>query len=253
MTKRIRMKYLDYVLFLAILLAPVMAADAAPVLIHQYGFNGSGVTDSVGSANGTLYGGATVSGGVLTLDGVNDFVQFATLIIPSSGSYSVALRAQELTHFNRYVEFISQGVVSGSSFYIGYDPTGQMRLGDYYMYTGASFPNDGKYHMYAAVVDAVSNTTSLYIDGTLLATKNSAITSNSNPFGYTKLGQQFSPYYYYEFFAGNIDDVRVYSGALSASDVGILNSTSVPEPGAMLLLGSGLLGLVAMGRKKFRK
>ena len=45
MIKRIRKKCLGYVLFFALLLALVMAADAASVLIHQYDFNGSGVTD----------------------------------------------------------------------------------------------------------------------------------------------------------------------------------------------------------------
>ena len=38
-----------------------------------------------------------------------------------------------------------------------------------------------------------------------------------------------------------------------ASDVNVRVYGQVPEPGTLILLGSGLLGLVAAGRKKFRK
>ncbi len=38
-----------------------------------------------------------------------------------------------------------------------------------------------------------------------------------------------------------------------ASDVNVRVYGQVPEPGTLLLLGSGLLGLVGVGRKKFRK
>ena len=227
-------------------------ADAAVTLLHQYDFQ-NGVTDLVGSANGTLINGATVSGGKLTLDGTDDYAQFATWIVPFTGSYSVALRAQEITHPNNsYVELISQGVGSWTSFYLGYNTGGTIRLTDNFG-TGVLFPTDGKYHMYVAVVDADSNTSKLYIDGELRATKGSAITSSaSSTGGYTRLGQQFSNIYD-EYFAGNIDDVSIYSGALIASEVGNLNNTPVPEPGTMMLLGSGLVGLAGYGRRLFKK
>lgn len=42
-------------------------------LVHQWTFNDGTANDSVGTNHGTLYNGATVSGGQLRLDGVNDY------------------------------------------------------------------------------------------------------------------------------------------------------------------------------------
>src|SRR5881628_3912518 len=47
---------------------PIQAA-----LIHRYSFAGD-ATDSVGTAHGTLVGGATVSNGQVVLDGVDGYV-----------------------------------------------------------------------------------------------------------------------------------------------------------------------------------
>ena len=59
-------------------------------LIHHYDFT-SGVNDTVGGSNGVLVNGASVSGGALNLDGIDDYVQFSSHIVPTSGSYTVAL------------------------------------------------------------------------------------------------------------------------------------------------------------------
>ena len=100
---------------LASLSAATQAPAPAQTLLRNYAFN-LDATDSAGSANGTLIGGANISGGSLNLDGINSFAQFTTKIVPSSGSYSVVLSAQETGRQGNYVEFISQGYSGGRDF-----------------------------------------------------------------------------------------------------------------------------------------
>ncbi len=43
--------------------------------LHHYTFDGAGVTDLVGSADGTLFGGATNSSGMLALNGTTAYAR----------------------------------------------------------------------------------------------------------------------------------------------------------------------------------
>jgi hypothetical protein len=74
------------VAWLLVVATPSARAD----VVHHYPFTVD-AADVVGGADGTLMDGAVVSGGVLTLDGTNDFVQIGQHIVPTSGSYTVAM------------------------------------------------------------------------------------------------------------------------------------------------------------------
>jgi hypothetical protein len=215
---------IETVVTIWLLLAVETYADMS--LIHHYTFDGVGVVDSAGSADGTLMGGATVGSGVLTLDGIDDYVQFAEKLIPTSGSFSLAFRAQELSAFTTYAEIISQGQRYGG-FYVGYDPWHNVRVGDDWMSTGVPFPSDGDFHLYGVTKSDAD--TRLYIDGRLVATLPWPIgmISAGND---TRLGRQFDYEGSPEFFHGNIDELWIYRGTPAV----------VPVPGACLLAVLGL-------------
>jgi hypothetical protein len=223
--------------------ALAISANAA-TLIHSYTFD-TNANDGTGSANGTLNGAASVSGGVLHLNGNPDFLQFGTGLIPGAGSFSVLISAQLDTALpsGLYIELISQE----GQFYLGPTAgTGIIRIGDAWSSTGIAYPNDGAWHTFGVVSDVGGNTTSLYIDGIFRASRAGATNPPSGPTG-TRLGRQYGPHA--EYFDGRMDDFRVYSDALTAGEVFTLsNGSAVPEPWTMALTGAGLI-VVGLGRK----
>jgi hypothetical protein len=219
----------------------------AQTLIHDYEFNGSGVTDSVGGVNGTLFGDATVSGGYLHLDGDGDYAQLDGAIFPSAGTdFSVYFaytghNAQPGT----YTEVVSQ---DGGSFYIGTDPGGNIRVSDAFG-VGTAFPTGGDHAF--LMTNSTINGTRLYIDGSLVFSSGGTVASSPYGGSIARFGRQYGGWG--EYFQGGIDAVRVFDGVASWEQASA-NVGAVPEPASWTLMlgGFGLAGLSLRGTRRKR-
>ena len=233
---------------MAALSAGVPSANAA--LVHLYTFSGPTVLDSVGGVNGTLIGGALIAGGALSVDGNGDYAELAGKIIPGAGDFTVSLKAQARRLVSGHVELISQGQ-SGSGFYIGYNPSGIIRITDFGMSTTIAYPTDGAFHTFTLSVGAGSSG-SFYIDGVLQGIHTVARGSTGTN---TRFGEQFEPWD--EYFDGLIDDVAVYDTALDAAAVMAIarngpapGPAPVPEPGTLALLATAFGAMAFKPKKK---
>jgi len=216
-----------------VLLSSAHTAKAA-VLLHEYTFDGAGVIDNVGGQNGTLVNGATVSGGVLSLNGASQFAEFGTKLIPGgAGGFSITMDAKETAPSGTFVELISQGFAFAPGFYLGHDAAGNFRFGDQINSTSVAYPTDNAEHAFA-ITSGISGTI-FYIDSSVVFTSATQLlmpTGGTN----TRLGAQYDSFG--EYFNGTIDNVRIYDGVLTASEV-----TGVPTPATMALFVVGLVGL----------
>ncbi|GGE21604.1 hypothetical protein GCM10011360_07720 [Primorskyibacter flagellatus] len=242
-------------LFLAI--SSVAALSVSPVaaatLLHSYDFEGSGVMDGTGSVHGTLFGGATVAGGYLVLDGIDGYAELDGGIVPDSGDFSVAIRARQDSVQSGYFELISEpdnysGI--GQNFYIGGGETGEFRLGDQtHPGIGVDFPTDLLFHTYV-LTSSLTEGTKLYLDGLLVY---SDLDPTFSPIGTnTRFGRQYGGNQ--EYFHGVIDDIRIYSGVLTPEEAmefpEPLPTPAVPVPAGLPLLVSALGLAAGLTRRK---
>ncbi|MGC8477289.1 MAG: LamG-like jellyroll fold domain-containing protein [Acetobacteraceae bacterium] len=219
-------------------IALVAPLRARATLLHQYNFNGS-VTDQVGTMNGTLEGGATASGGSLTLNGTFAYAQLSGYAIPS-GDFSITFDATiAAIRTSNYAEMISQGSSGAPGFYIGITPgpNSSFRLGDNLTGTSVATPTDGKQHSYE-LISSAANGTQFFIDGTKVFTSTTQATAPQSGTD-TRIGNQFSPYN--EFLDGSISNLSIYSG---------LPSAAVPEPSGLALLAGGVVLLTLLPRRR---
>lgn len=243
-------------LTLALLAAVFVAGNArAATLIHSYDF-ATGVTDSVGGQNGVLFNGAAVQGHALVTDGVNDYAEFASQIVPNSGSFSVAFWVNQASRSGTFTEIISQATSGGPGFYLGHNPSGVIRVTDTHTNTGVQFGALNTWMQFTLSVDPTAGT-KLYRDGGLIFSAAGGLNTGSagSP---TRLARQLGTFN--ENFSGAIDDVKIYTGALSAAEAQTLYANGrsvgvVPEPGtwALWALGLGLVGWARTAQSTVRR
>ncbi|MFC1782741.1 LamG-like jellyroll fold domain-containing protein [Planctomycetota bacterium] len=208
-----------------VLLAMAAQVSAAPFdLVAQWNFDDGTANDSSGNGyHGTMMGGALVisdpvRGMVLSLSGdPNDYVDCgnAGAFDLSGGPYSfMAWFKVNKWDKDNYTPIITKGSAYRITQYSSLD-----YLRHYTYYHGSMLAyhdnvKDGQWHHAAAVYDGTN--AYLYVDGLMDSslTSTGAYTSSNN----LRVGSIDSPYEYRS-FNGLIDDVRVYSEALSQGDI----------------------------------
>lgn len=129
-----------------------------------------------------------------------------------------------------FMFYVDDGTYSGGNVYLKL-----WQEGVYYYDGAAHYIGNYAYntwYKFNLIIDIPNNTYDIYRDGDLLASgasfRGSPTYLNRVCFGATTAG----------IVEGYLDDLRI---------------TVIPEPATMLLLGSGLLGLAALGRRKNRR
>ena len=239
---------------------PAHAATAAdaPVLLHAFSFE-SGVSSSVGAMrSGTLFGDATVTNGVLNLSGSNAYLEFTSPLVPmaqdnGNSAWSISAWVRQTAALpNLSATFIGVGgdtsLIPQLSFAISASGTPVLSQGTAYGVnaSGAGMLAQQTWHHVAMV--GTSLNVNLYADGVLVGSGGSSLkyTASSNNVGTTRFGRQVLTYG--QQFTGQIDDVKIYSGRLSAGEISAQfaagpSVSAVPEPAGAPLLLAGLAGL----------
>ena len=227
-------------LFLLLIVAggAAVAPGASDGLIAAYSFDegsGSTLADESGNGNSGSISGASwttagKTGGALSFDGVNDWVTIADSAVLDA-TRAITLEAWVKPSAAgpqwRTVLFKQHGAGMAYSLYASEDtnrPVGQVNVDDVERNApGAPLALNGWTHLAATYDDA---TLRLYVNGTLASSLsvNGSIPASTGPL---RIGGNSV---WNEWFAGQIDDVRIYNRALTATELKADLSTPV-RPG----------------------
>lgn len=236
------------------------------VLTHRYDFT-TDANDKVGTAHWTVNGGATISGGQVNFDGVDDYLSRAATIMPTGSADSTTIEV-----WGTYSPTTAQGsrifdfsTVNGNAGYYQYlTPRSalnntQWRYDDGFgteigpTHAGA-VGSTGQQVLYTLVFDRATTTTlgagefRMYRDGALVATDEAegiAILANLANTTSNRLGAGTSvpgagnppttpPGSTPAFLTGSINEFRVYNHALSGTDV-LFSAVAGPDTTSVTL------------------
>lgn len=207
----------------------LLVVGAANFLNHRYSFNGN-ANDSVGTANGTLFGDAVVSGGALVLDGTpGTYMQLPGALFTSANATALTVEfwaAFGVNSNNCYVfsfgnTNIIGGITNGSQYTI-FSPHNSPGQGLYITPSDNTFSQsvtanttlDGRNVHVACVIDPPDQTLAIYTNGVLEA----SITNET--IGLANVHDIFS-YIGGSLFPADpdlnatIDELRIFNGPLS--------------------------------------
>lgn len=246
---------------LATICLPLFLASATEgALVSSYQFTGGSLADGSGNGNdatvvGTLTNGAVtdgIRGDVFDLTGgsgsENNPGNYLNLPIAGggTGSWTLAMWIKDGSSKNSYLfDNRDFGATGGDRLIFSTEhnvPGSGLGLFNGGWASASATIRDGNWHHVAWVFDGVGGTLTLYADGVGTSTSYSAADLLAES---VRLGNRSG-----DGASGQggrlIDDVFVYSSALSSSEVNAL--MNIPEPSAMSLLGLGAVLLLRRRR-----
>ena len=233
----------------------ITAGDA--VLQHRYSFNdpttSQMVADSVGGPtwNGTLNGGATLTGTQVVLDGVNGYVQLPAGIISGYSALSIETWASFGTNSGwvRLWDFGDQNAAGLGNSSIYFTPHNGSARAQMTMFnpgggTDVVLTNNFDNQTNVQIVGVYSDDyMDLYFNGQLVG-QNLAVTVPVTANIDTNCFIGRSMFNTDPYLNGAVDEFRIYQGALTASHVASdyaagPNTLPAPAPSLMITLGKG--------------
>ncbi|GAB7039809.1 MULTISPECIES: LamG-like jellyroll fold domain-containing protein [Catenuloplanes] len=178
---------------------------------------------------------ALVGAGHLVLDGVDDHAYTGGPVAATDGSFTVSMRVlPSSAQCGTGRAAISQAGTRSSGFVIRCGTSGRWEAvlprddangaAATVIDTGVPVSTDGSGQHLALVYDAFLNTVSLYVDGALSATATASHSSDWAAGGGLQVGRALADGVYGQYFAGVVDDVRVYTGVATTPMVQLLAS-----------------------------
>ncbi len=246
----------------AIVAAALLTGLVAPAqtLIHRYSFTAD-ASDSVGTANGTLVGSPTFSGGAMVLNGINQYVSLPANLF--SGMTAVTIET-----------WATFGAITNNSFLFGFGNTDASGNGEDYIFstphggggtraaiTGVDPGYNGEQQaltattldyqtnvMITTVFNPPAGFIGLYLNGVLVAS-NSAVTTALSAVSDVHSYLGHSLYTADPYLKGSISEFRVFNGAVSGSqialDAGGGPDTLVTTPGSLRSVVVGTTNILA--------
>ncbi|WP_277682402.1 LamG domain-containing protein [Saccharomonospora azurea] len=216
----------------------LLHADCTPTLVHEMRLDETGGTttaDSVGGRTGTLHNGAQFGAGrignAIHLDGMNDHVSTAEADLRFDRSFTVAAWVR-INERSGKTTAVSVDGAHTSKFRLGHVRDNQNRLGTWYfemaesdsesatITKAASSPLESEVNTWVHLVgvyDADTGELWLYINGTRHG--DGTLQNAWDADGGLQIGRGKSEGTPAEFWPGAVDDVRLYTGALTADHI----------------------------------
>ncbi len=225
---------------------------------------GTALDSSGNSYNGTISGAAVyttgrIGFGALTFDGSNDYVDvgYHAALALAGSNYTLSwwmnwggntgVATQRIINFDNGAD-LKGGYAALYSSQNGGFAFSQSDGSDRNWWTNIMPTQDG-WHNMTITFDGINR--NFYVGGDLkgtLATTTSVIDRMyANPSNPDDLRFGSIPVYG-QYYKGSLDDIRIYNNALSAAEVKSL--AGIPEPSCLILLGIGLVSLLAYTWRK---